>query len=122
MQGIKRTLHLGMRLYELTLEFVLEFGKDSNGKLYIKGVTTKHEYKDYSLIVHSYNSENFFEGRILEPLANLLKGYIHKYLLEDTIKIQEIINGIGTKIFNIIRRALLECEEYYTLECLMIPF
>ena len=111
-----------MTLYELTLEFVLEFGKDSNGKLYIKEVTTKHEYKDYSLIVHSYNSENFFEGRILEPLANLFKKEIHKYLLEDTIKIQEKINGIGTEVFNIIRRALLECEEYYTLECLMIPF
>ena len=121
MQGIKRTLHLGMTLYELTFEFVLEFGKDSNGKLYIKGVTTKHEYKDYSLIIHSYNNKYLVDG-ILESLANVIKGLIHKYLLQDVFKIQEKINGVGTEIFNIIRRALLECEEYYTLECLMIPF
>ena len=122
MHGIKRTLHLGMTLYELTLEFVLEFGKDSNGKLYIKEVTTKHEYKDYSLIIHSYNNKYLVDG-ILESLADhVFKGLIHKYLLEDTFKIQEKINGIGTEVFNIIRRALLECEEYYTLECLMIPF
>ena len=110
-----------MTLYELTLEFVLEFGRDSSGKLDIKEVTTKHDYKDYSLIIHSYNSMHLVDG-ILDPLANLFKGLIYEYWLKDKIKIQEKIDGVGTEILNIIKQALLECEEYYTLECLLIPF
>ena len=121
LHSIKRTLHLEVKLHELTLEFVLEFGKYSNGKLDIKEVTTKHDYKDYLIKIYSYNIEflPFPVATISDPLINLFKGIVDKYLRG---LIQEKLDGVGTQTLNIIRRALLECEEYYKLECLLIPF
>ena len=111
-----------MTLYELTFGFVLEFGKDSNGKLDIKKVTTKNDYEDLSLKIYSYNSQNLVA--ILQYqyqyLIDIIKGIVDKYFLRGLI--QEKLDGVGTKTLNIIRQALLECEEHYKLECLLIPF
>ena len=99
---------------------MLEFEKDSNGKLDIKKVTTKNDYEDYSLKIYSYNIENLVEMSWNDPVTKIIKGIVDTLWLRDFI--QEKLDGVGTKTLNIIRRALWECEEYYKLECLLIPF